>query len=317
MALSNRELLAMVNKMDTSTLAAGGLLAPEQAKQFIKQVFDELPFSKLHRKEIVSAPTGEIPSIGIGRRIIRLATEAVDDNYRAEVSSGKLTYATKKVRLPWELTEDLLRRNIEGEAFEQTVVNLMTAQLGQDLEDLHFNGDESQVDDPFLRINDGWIKQLVSANQHVIDHTADIGNKFGKKTFFKMLAALPNKYRFQVRWLVSPTRKLLWQEYLTARATSAGDLALLGQGDQTNSPLGFPFVEVPSMPDNVMILTRPENFVSVTSWEIRVRKTTEGVTAIMQDKRFYVVFLDDDAIIERPDAAVLCVNVPTSFGDLS
>jgi len=38
---------------------------------------------------------------------------------------------------------------------------------------------------------------------------------------------------------------------------------------------------------------------------VKIRKTTEGKEAIMQDKRFYVTHLDYDPIIEELDATAM------------
>jgi hypothetical protein len=43
----------------------------------------------------------------------------------------------------------------------------------------------------------------------------------------------------------------------------------------------------------------------VNSYNVIIRKTTEGKEAIMQDKRFYVIHLDFDPIIEELDATVI------------
>ena len=60
-----------------------------------------------------------------------------------------------------------MRENIEGQNLEQIITDLMTTQLGIDLEDLYLNGDEAtESTDPdydFLKINDGWIKQIRSS----------------------------------------------------------------------------------------------------------------------------------------------------------
>lgn len=63
------------------------------------------------------------------------------------VNTNVIEYACKAVRLPWEITEETLRENIEGQQLEAVITNLMTTQLGVDLEDLYLNGDEkaSQV----------------------------------------------------------------------------------------------------------------------------------------------------------------------------
>lgn len=311
MAMTNQEL---INKIDTGSLAGGGLLNPEQAKKFFMMTFEATPFSKLHRKEQRVVKQGEIDKIAIGGRILRKKTENVDDNYRAGITTGKLQYLTQPIRLPWELTEETLRQNIEGEHFEDIVMEMMTKQTGIDLEDLHFNGDESS-DNPFLNINTGWIKQIkTGAGAHLVDCSGD--GKFNKATMFKITRALPNKYKgADLKWICAPGRKEYWTEYLTNRATGAGDAALLGAGDQVNRPLGYGFADVPSMPEDIIILANPQNFVAVWTYEVRVRKTTEGKEAIMQDKRFYVIHFDDDPIIQELDAVVLAYGIPTTVGD--
>ena len=309
MPMSNKELL---EKIDTGSLAGGGLLNPEQAKEFFEMTFEATEFSKLHRNEQKTATTGELDKIAIGGRLLRKKTEGVDDNYRAGISTSKIEYSTVPVRLPWDISEDTLRKNIEREAFEDRVIRMMTTQTGIDAEDLHFNGDTSSSD-PFLSINDGWIKQIkTGTGSHVVDCSGD--SAFGKATLFKISRNMPNKYKSsKLKWIMSPTRRELWIEYLTSRPTAAGDAALLGAGDQVNQPLGYGIVTVPSLPDDIIILTNPENFIVVWTYDIRIRKTTEGREAIMQDKRFYVIHFDDDPVIQELDAVVLAYGIPETL----
>jgi hypothetical protein len=131
-----------------TTSLSSGLLNPEQARKFIQQTFETTNLGGLVRHEMRTAKTGEIDKIGIGRRILRKKTENTDDGYRAGVQTGQIEYATTAVRLPWEITEETLRENIEGQNFETIVTNLMTTQLGIDLEDLYLNGDEEQAKIP-------------------------------------------------------------------------------------------------------------------------------------------------------------------------
>lgn len=309
MTMSNAALLEKA-AITTSALQAGGLLLPEQAEKFLQMVFEATPFSAMHRKELRKSPTGEVDKIGIGRRLLRRKLENVDDNYRAGVVHSKVEYATVPVRLPWEITEETLRQNIEREGYEDIVMRMMATQVGIDLEDLHFNGDVSQGADPFVSINNGWIRQIrTGTGAHIVDETGQTA--FDKDTLFRIVMALPKKYLgASTRWIMSPHRRLRWIEYLTERPTGAGDAALLGAGDQVNRPLGYQIVEVPSFPDNMILLTDPRNLIAVNTYAIKIRKTTEGREAVMQDKRFYVIHLDDDPIIEELDAVSLAINVP-------
>lgn len=312
MPRSNEE---MFEKMDTGTLSGGGLLNPEQARTFFKMTFESTPFSKLHRKEQRKVKTGEIDKIGIGRRLLRRKTEGVDDNYRAAVTTGKIEYATVPVRLPWELTEEVFLENIEGENFEDLVMSMMTTQTGIDLEDLHFNGDTTSSD-PFISLNDGWIKIIKNAvGAHVLDCTAD--SKFNKAIMFRILNNLPSKYAdpSKIKWMMSPKRHSLYKEYLSGRSTPGGDNILAGGNELAIRPLGFDVVVIPSMPDDIIILGDPQNFVAVWTYSMKIRKTTEGKEAVMQDKRFYVIHFDDDAIIQEPDAVVLAYNLTETIGD--
>ena len=111
-----------------TTALTSGLLNPEQAKKFIQQTFEATNLGGLVRHEMRTAKTGEVDKIGIGRRILRKKTENTDDGYRADVQTSQIEYATTAVRLPWEITEETLRENIEGQNFEQIVTNLMTTQ---------------------------------------------------------------------------------------------------------------------------------------------------------------------------------------------
>ena len=63
------------------------------------------------------------------------------------------------------------------------------------------------------------------------------------------------------------------------------------------------------MPDNKIILTDPQNLILVNTYDMRIRKTDSDVRAIMEDKRFYVIHSDFDAIIEELDAAAIIENI--------
>ena len=137
---NNQDIIRKAATIETTSLASG-LLNPEQAKKFIQQTFEATTLGGLVRHEMRTAKTGEVDKIGIARRIVRKKTENTDDGYRAGVETSQIEYATTAVRLPWEITEETLRENIEGQNFETIVTNLMTTQLGIDLEDLYLNGD--------------------------------------------------------------------------------------------------------------------------------------------------------------------------------
>ena len=247
--------------IETSSLSSG-LLNPEQARKFIQQTFEATNLNSLIRHEMRTAKTGEIDKIGIARRILRKKTENHDDGYRAGVETSQIEYATTAVRLPWEITEETLRENIEGQNLEQIITDLMTTQLGIDLEDLYLNGDEAtESTDPdydFLKINDGWIKQI-SNGGHVYDASSE--SSMSLDLFYKTLKTLPNKYNNgKLRWLMSPHRAQEWELFLLNKVVNAGGAV---PESVYNSPARIPAVECPSLDDGTIILTDPKNLVVV------------------------------------------------------
>ena len=302
MANSNRAIIRKA-AIETGSLSSG-LLNPEQARKFIQQTFEATNLNSLIRHEMRTAKTGEIDKIGIARRILRKKTENHDDGYRAGVETSQIEYATTAVRLPWEITEETLRENIEGQNLEQIITDLMTTQLGIDLEDLYLNGDEAtESTDPdydFLKINDGWIKQI-SNSGHVYDASSATGMSLD--LFYKTLAQLPNKYNNgKLRWLMSPHRAQEWELFLLNQVIGKGGAV---PESIYNSPARIPTVECPALDDGTILLTDPKNLIVVNTYSVKIRKTTEGEKAIMMDKRFYVTHLDYDPIVEELDATAI------------
>lgn len=300
----------IINKAAITTGSlSNGLLNPEQARKFIQQTFEATTLSGLTRNVIRTAKTGEIDKIGIAKRILRRKIENVDDGYRAGVNTDKISYATTQVRLPWEITGETLRENIEGEDFETIVTNLMTKQMGCDLEDLQINGDESTAStDPdydFLKINDGWRKQLLNGS-HVYDASSE--SRMSLDIFYSALKQIPNKYNNgNLRWLMSPARAQEWEQYLLNQVITNGGAV---PESIYKSPASIPSITVPSLDDRTIILTDPQNLISVRTYDVMIKSTEQGKEAIMQDKKFYVIHFDFDAIIEELDAAGIIKNLP-------
>lgn len=312
---SNRTIIQRAETIQTGSLNNGGLLNPYQARKFIQQTFEVTNLAPLVRHEMRAERRGEIDKIGIASRIVREKTENTDDGYRAGVTTSQLKFSTTPIRLTWEVTEETLRQNIEGEDLDRIITDLMTAQLGVDLEDLYLNGDEetpakiadpndsagaAQIDNPdyaFLKINDGWIKQIKNGG-HVYDATAE--TEMSLDIFYKALASLPNKYNNgKLRWLMSPRRAQQWELFLMNKIIGAGGAV---PDNVYTAPAKIPVVECPSMSDDKILLTDPKNLVVVNSYTMKVRSTNTDKESIMMDKRFYVIHLDYDPIIEETDA---------------
>ena len=184
----------------------------------------------------------------------------------------------------------------------------MTTQLGVDMEDLYLNGDEatsSEAQDyDFLKINDGWIKQIKNGG-HVYD--ASSASEMNLDMFYKTLAQIPNKYNNgKLRWLMSPKRAQDWELFLLNKVIGAGGAV---PDSIYTAPAKIQTVECPSLSDDIILLTDPKNLIVVNTYDVKLRRTVEGKDAIMMDKRFYVAHLDYDPIIEELDATAIITGL--------
>jgi len=195
--LSNGELLAKAESALVTGDITYGFLSPEQAKRFIRQMFDVARTTQICRTVAMSGDRRNIDKIGIGSRIARIVDENEDvSDYTKKPSFGRVELDTVKVALPWELSEETLEDTIENRNFEETIAAMMTTQFGLDLEDLYWNGDTSLVGDPeesgYVEGNellyglDGWLKQLDSGS-HIVDLE---GAALDKGDLFSALKAL-------------------------------------------------------------------------------------------------------------------------------
>lgn len=141
----------------------------------------------------------------------------------------------------------------------------------------------------------------------MVDRSAQSGGALNLDVFYDTLKAIPNKYNNgKLRWMMSPHRRQEWERYILNQAVTAGGIIT---DKRVENPASIPAIEVPRMPDDVIMLTDPKNLIVVNTYDVIIRKTVEGKEAIMQDKRFYVVHLDFDAIIEELDAAAIITGL--------
>lgn len=303
---SNRQILK--DAVTTATVTSG-LLNDGQASRFLRQTFDATPLMGAIRHEMRREKKGEIDKIGVGKRLLRRKVENVDDGYRAEPLYGSIQYSCNPVRLPWEVTEETLRENIEGENLDRIITDLFTKQIGVDTEDLIINGDEatlpSDPDYDFLKLDDGIIKQIKN-NGHIYDATG--ATDMDLEMFYKTISMVPNKYNNgNLRWLMSPTRAQQWELFLLQKVINAGGAV---PESLYQSPAAIKALQVPALANDVIILADPKNIIEVNTYTVKVRKDATSKDAIYQDKRFYVVHFDLDTLIEEPDATAIITNLP-------
>ena len=110
----------------------GGLLNPEQSARFLDYMFDATVIGKVARTVRMKADTTEIDRIGVGEKLMKLATEGDDTGANSAVTFSKISLTTKKLRLDWELSTESLEDNIEGPDLEDHIARMMATQAGNE-----------------------------------------------------------------------------------------------------------------------------------------------------------------------------------------
>lgn len=217
------DLLRKVITTTTLGSAGGGLLAPEQADRFIDYMWDATALGNDARTVRLRANTAEIERIHVGERLVRVATEAVDDHVNANVTFSKISVTTTKLRLDWELSTESLEDGIEGQDLEDHIARLMATQMGNDLEDVAINGDAA-LSDPLLKAFDGWRKRALAGGR-VVDAG---GATLDHAVFNSALRAMPRQYkqrRSEMRFYAGSN---LVQDYLYGMLTGSPEAIATG-----------------------------------------------------------------------------------------
>lgn len=324
----SNELLEKV--ISTSTIgtapSGGGLLSPAQSNRFIDYMWDATTLGAQVRKVRLRANEIELDRMAVGERVVRLATEAVDDALAVKVAFAKVSLTTQKLRLDWELSSESLEDNLEGEAFEDHVARLLSAQAANDIEDLAINGDTANTDDALYKSFDGWRKRLYGG-ANIVDAA---GAELDRTIFHRALRAMPRKFmarRGALRWYTSAG---LLQDYVYSDQfiPTEGDVRPAQVNNDANqvagaagwspaSPFGIRAQEVPLFPEydagaaggeqtgSDVWLVDPNNLIWGVKREIQVYRQFVP----RKDTIEYTMFTRVGAAIENPNAAVLVKNV--------
>ena len=308
----------------------GGLLNPEQSARFLDYMFDATVIGKVARTVRMKADTTEIDRMGVGEKLMKLATEADNTAENAAVTFSKISLSTKKLRLDWELSTESLEDNIEGPDLEDHIARLMATQAGNDIEDVILNGNTALSSDALYKAFDGVVK-IAKANGHVVDAG---GDTISRAVFNDALKALPRKYKQRRTDLRFLSGSNLIQDYLyntsqNIQNVNPQDIAsgiIRGEVAPVSGPAGYvapyafgiPIVEVPLLPETQ---TGTYSGTSGSHGDVHLTFPNNVVIGIKRDVTVYRFFWPKkDSIeytmytrvgvqIEQADAWVVVKNV--------
>ena len=310
--------------------AGGGLLKPEQSDRFIDYMWDASVLMPQVRTVKMNRDVQDIDKMNVGRRILRGASEAVDDGINVGPRFSKISLTASKFRADWELSRDVLEDNLEGPELENHIARLLTTQIGQDMEDLAINGDKDSSD-PLLHHLDGWGVRG-EAGGHIVT-ADDAEGKTVREVLGSMVRSMPRNYigRRQNLRFFAPSNML--QRHVdeigeaVAQAQLADPRAELAQENVLNGPVGYSVMgtngirlhEVPLMDDSFAApdadqptgdiwLTDPNNLI----WGVRREVEVFSEFARKKDTIEYTVYTRVAAAVEETDAFVIAKDVSTA-----
>lgn len=307
--------------------ATGGLLNTAQTDKFIDYMWDQSVLAKEARTVRMKSDTADIDKLGVGRRIAKLATEAVDTGVNAAVQFTKVSITTKKIRLDWEISTEAKEDNIEGDSLADHIARILATQFGNDLEDLAINGDTTSSD-PLLKAFDGWHKRSINT-AHVV---SGAGQTLNRAQFNTALKTMPRNFMQRRGDLKFYTGSNAMQDYLyslTDKPTTPEDIVsdMIRNGPvRTSGPAGFvmtfafgvPVTEVPLYEEDLrstisgqsgdftyLDLTFPKNRLWGIKREIQVYSEFKP----KKDTTEYTVFTRTGVQIEEATAWVVVKDI--------
>jgi hypothetical protein len=308
----------------------GGLLNPEQSARFLDYMFDATVIGKVARTVRMKSDTTEIDRVGVGEKLMKLATEGDNTGVNSAVTFSKISLTTKKLRLDWELSTESLEDNIEGPDLEDHIARMMATQAGNDIEDVLLNGNTALSSDALYKAFDGVVKKA-KANAHVVDAA---GAGLTRAVFNSALKALPRKYKQRRTDLRFLSGSNLIQDYLYSTSqniqnVNPQDIAsgiIRGEVAPVSGPAGYvapyafgiPIVEVPLLPETQtgdyseatgshgdVHLTFPNNVVVGVKRDVTVYRFFWP----RKDSIEYTMYTRVGVQIEQADAWVVVKNI--------
>lgn len=263
--MSNEEILQKA-AITTAEIAAAGRLNDAQADRFIDFVIDVTGLSGRTRVVRFRNDKMDIDKIGVGKRVAVAKKEAVDPGVRRKINTSKVTLQPEEIMVPWEISDEFVSENLEGEEVEDTIMRLMATQFGNDLEELYIQGDKlgmlrfesdlvdggsptEVIVDTYLKLQDGWLKR--AGESHIVDND---GKNIQHQVFSDMIVEMPSKFKRNkrnLRFFASDTTEQLFRNNLAARATGLGDQA--ATSEMNLRPFGIELVPLALLPQTPLV----------------------------------------------------------------
>ena len=336
MSMTNDEMLAKLdsavkNIIDESTLDKSILVA-QQFDRFVRAMQKRSVILPEARFVEMDSHRMNIDRVGFVGRILKSGGAVTDgDQAHRELESGDFAkpqfdtneLVAREVQAVASIRDRALRRNIEREDFENTLVDMIGEAAGRDLEEYAILADLDidHGDDDVLSLTNGWAKNAANkvygeestedADDADFDKDAD---DWPENVLQAMLDALPKEFlqdRSEWRFYVPFEVEDAYRNLLKARGTQLGDMAQTEDGNFMYK--GIPVVYAPlierakdydadkNFPGRICMLQHPDNMV----WGVFHEVTMEPERYAKGRRTDFVLTVEADAHYEDENAAVV------------
>ncbi len=315
--------LSAGQRLSKTTITSGNFsfgLEIEQAKQFLDYVVDQSTLLKLVRNVDMEGATKWINTIGLGGRIMKKGVSGVDPGDTVAMSGPtQLQLQASEVLAIVSIGDDTLEDNIEGPAFVDHLLKMISSAASNEVEMAAMMGDIAVADSGINDRWDGWYKKAKVQGAHVIEAMADADRFWAGTDGVKgtrMLKALPLKYRQDLRnlsWMLAPDLYLDYTDVLAGKQipqaydsiTGSGNIPLRGVKN-TQVPLlpinqSFTYAAAPRTDGTFVMLTDVRNLIVGFQRHI----TLEAQRWARKRTTDYVLSLRADVQVENADAVVI------------
>ena len=214
--------------VDLTAIGSAGKLTDETASAFLDYVVGDQPTLSVIERRTMNSPTARLDRIGVGTRQLAATAEntAVSDTNAISFTTRTLT----AVETTWaeDLSLSFLEDNIAGGNAEQQIANVVAKAIGEELNDLAWNGDEDSAT-AWIAQNDGFEDLFVADSANVLSQDQTL-NTTALGALNALYKAMPSQYRTisDQRIFCSPGFATVYMEELGGRATALGDATLVG-----------------------------------------------------------------------------------------
>jgi HK97 family phage major capsid protein len=302
---SNQHYLEKADLSINDLISDGGVLQPQQAKEFYEIVIDQSEILQEVTTVPMSAPQMEINRIGFSSSILRAAQEstALPEGDRTKVDLGRTTLTTKEfmgeVRIPYGVVED----NIVNGDFPNLVMRLMGEAVARDIENIVLNGDTASAVAP-LSSMDGLLKL---ATTRVINAG---GVRLDKSILRKVLQTMSARFlrsQRNMKFITSKNAVIDYVDSLANRQTALGDAKIVSES--AGEYMGYRVSHIPLMPENLgggtnmtsLLFMDPKNAHVGMQRDVRI-ETARDIQAreliIVVTVKFGVVYQYEPALVK-------------------